>query len=300
VLYIAWSPVYAHPLPECHLFPMAKYDLIPEQLLYEGTIQAIQLHAPLPASDSDILLTHDGTYWHRLKNLLLSPQEIRRTGFPHDLALVHREQVITQGTFDCAIQALQHGVAMNASGGTHHAFRDRGEGFCLLNDIAFAANKLLNEGRCRQILVVDLDVHQGNGTADIFNGNPSVFTFSMHCEANYPMLKERSDLDIGLPIGTEDKLYLDILMGHLPWLIEEIQPDFIFYLSGVDILETDKLGRMKVTRDGCKRRDAFVFQIAKKNRIPVVVSMGGGYSPRISDIVEAHCNTFRLAQEIFF
>lgn len=279
---------------------MEKYNLIPEQLLYEGTISQANLFEPAPISEETILLTHDAAYWHRLKNLLLTPKEIRKTGFPHDERLILREQIITQGTLDCAMKAMEHGVAMNVSGGTHHAFSDRAEGFCLLNDIAVAANWMLHHGKSKQILIVDLDVHQGNGTAEIFKQKQQVFTFSMHCEANYPHIKEHSDLDIPLPVHCQDDLFLSTLHSTLPRLIDQVQPDFVFYLSGVDILETDKLGRMSVTREGCKQRDRFVLEICKRNQLPVAVSMGGGYSPRLTDIVEAHCNTFRLAQEIFF
>lgn len=300
MLKIAWSNVYAHPLPAGHRFPMEKYNLIPEQLLYEGTITQTNLFEPSPVDEPTILRTHDADYWQRLKGLRLTPQEIRRSGFPHDERLILREQIITQGTLDCARHALKSGVAMNVSGGTHHAFRGRGEGFCLLNDIAVAANALLDEGLAKKILIVDLDVHQGNGTAEIFAETPSVFTFSMHCEGNYPLEKEKSDLDIGLPAFSGDELFLNTLKQTLPGLMDTVQPDFVFYLSGVDILETDKLGRLKVTREGCKSRDRFVLETCKQNEIPLAISMGGGYSPKLSDIMEAHCNTFRLAQEIFF
>jgi len=185
------------------------------------------------------------------------------------------------------------------AGGTHHAFADRGEGFCCFNDQAVAANYLLDKGLARKILIVDLDVHQGNGTASIFRDEPRVFTFSMHGERNYPLRKEQSDLDIGLPDGMEDEAYLNILKENLPRIADEFQPDFVFYQSGVDVLASDKLGRLHLTRQGCRERDWFVLSFCKRNRIPVAVSMGGGYSPRIADIVEAHANTFRVAQELF-
>ena len=185
-------------------------------------------------------------------------------------------------------------------GGTHHSFTYKGEGFCLLNDIAIAATDLLHRGLAKQILVVDLDVHQGNGTAQIFENNPAVFTFSMHGAKNYPVRKEKSDLDIGLPDKTEDGPYLKALQDTLPRLIDQVQPDFIFYLSGVDVLATDKLGRLSLSMDGCKKRDEFVLGLCKRHHIPVAVSMGGGYSRRVADIIEAHANTFRVAQELFF
>lgn len=204
------------------------------------------------------------------------------------------------GTTRCADFALKYGVAMNIAGGTHHAFTNRGEGFCLLNDIAIASHYLLSSGLSRKILVVDLDVHQGNGTAEIFENDPRVFTFSMHGAKNYPMQKENSDLDIALEDGTTDKIYLNHLEKNLDTLLNEVEPDFIFFQSGVDILETDKLGRLSVTLEGCKHRDRLVLELAHENKIPIVASMGGGYSEDINIIVEAHANTYRQAQDIYF
>ncbi|GAB4193062.1 MAG: histone deacetylase [Thermoflexibacter sp.] len=300
MLKIAFSPIYIHPLPPEHRFPMLKYELLPTQLLYEGTVNEDNFFTPRPASEEVILTTHEETYWEKLKSLTLSPSEVRKTGFPLSKSLVDREVTILQGSIQGTLFALQYGVAMNIAGGTHHAFTDRGEGFCLLNDIAVSANYLLHYQNIKKILVIDLDVHQGNGTAQIFKDDERVFTFSMHGENNYPMQKEKSDLDIGLPNGTEDEAYLSLLKNTLPRLIDEVQPEFAFFQSGVDILATDKLGKLKVSREGCKERDRFVLETCKINQIPVAVSMGGGYSEKISDIVEAHANTFRLAQEIFF
>lgn len=300
MLKIAWSPIYAHPLPENHRFPMIKYELLPQQLLHEGTVTTENFFEPAPLEEKFIINTHASVYWEKLKNLKLDKGEIRRTGFPLSAQLVEREVTIMHGTLQAALFALEYGVAMNIAGGTHHAFSDRGEGFCLLNDIAIAANFLLEKNLCKQILVVDLDVHQGNGTAEIFRHQPAVFTFSMHGEKNYPMHKEQSDFDIPLPDGMEDASYLSLLKKHLPALIEQVQPDFIFYQSGVDVLATDKLGRLGLSIEGSKKRDAFVLENCKKYGIPVAASMGGGYSEKISHIVEAHANTYRLAQEIFF
>ena len=240
MLKIAWAESYVLPLPVNHRFPMSKYELLPQQLLYEGTIE-------------------------------------------------------TANIFN-----LQYGISMNIAGGTHHAFSNRGEGFCLLNDIAIAARYLLDKKLVHQILVIDLDVHQGNGTAQIFKDDPRVFTFSMHGKNNYPLVKEVSDLDIGLLDFTDDSIYLTILRENLNALLDKVQPDFIFFQSGVDILKTDKLGHLNVSREGCKQRDRIVLEAAKKNRIPLVASMGGGYSEDFREIIEAHANTYRLAQEIFF
>jgi acetoin utilization deacetylase AcuC-like enzyme len=269
-------------------------------LLYEGTIKSENIFHPTPIEDKWILRTHDEEYWQRLKNLQLTDKEARRTGFPQSQELVDREITIMNGTLQCTLYAKQFGVAMNIAGGTHHAFTNKGEGFCLLNDIAIASNYLLEGKLATQILVVDLDVHQGNGTAELFRNDPRVFTFSMHGANNYPLHKEVSDLDIGLADYTNDEYYLKTLDANLKNLLDTIEPDFIFFQSGVDILDTDKLGKLNVTRAGCKERDRIVLKAAKQNKIPLVASMGGGYSPDFRDIIEAHANTYRLAQEIFF
>jgi acetoin utilization deacetylase AcuC-like enzyme len=298
-LHIAFDPIYAHPLPEGHRFPMLKYELIPGQLLYEGIITPNNLFSPSPCSDDVVLLTHCPDYLRKLKDQMLSASEQRKIGFPQSPQLTLRELMITQGTIDCCRHALENGVALNVAGGTHHAFRDRGEGFCLLNDFAIAANYLLLQGLAKKILIIDLDVHQGNGTAKIFENEKRVFTFSMHGKHNYPFHKETSDLDVELPDGIEDDEYLGLLQQHLPVIIQQFQPNFAFYLSGVDILSTDKFGKLKVSLEGCRQRDAFVFQTLKQHQVPCAVSMGGGYSPDVKVIVEAHCNTFRLAKEIY-
>ena len=300
MLKIAWCDIYAHPLPENHRFPMSKYELLPQQLLHEGTIKEENFFAPIPISTDAILAVHDQEYWARLDALALDRHEIRKTGFPLSRQLVDREVTIMNGTKMCADFALKHGVAMNIAGGTHHAFTNRGEGFCLLNDIAIASQYLLDHGLAKQILVVDLDVHQGNGTAEIFQNEPRVFTFSMHGGKNYPMHKEKSDLDIELPDGIKDSEYLHLLERNLDNLLTRVQPDFMFFQSGVDILESDNLGRLGVTLAGCKRRDEMVLNAAHRGEIPLVASMGGGYSKDIKVIVEAHANTYRLAQDIYF
>ena len=300
MLKIAWSPTYKYNLPEGHRFPMVKYELLPQQLLYEGTVSHENFFEPEPMQDEDIILTHHRDYLLKLNNQALSPKEIRNIGFPMTNQLVSRGKHIANGTYLAAKFAFEHGIGMNIAGGTHHSFADRGEGFCVFNDIAIAANLLLHHRLVGRILIIDLDVHQGNGTAKIFENDSRVFTFSMHGEKNYPTRKENSDLDIGLPDGLQDTAYLHILKEALPKLLDHHMPDFIFYLSGVDVLDSDKLGRLSMTLEGCKDRDRYVLQMAKKNQIPIAVSMGGGYSPRLTDIIEAHANTYRLAQELFF
>ena len=296
---IAWSPDYAHDLPVGHRFPMLKYDLLPQQLMHEGNISKVQLFQPNLLDESKLLLVHDEKYWNNLKNLSLSAPAMRKTGFPHTKELIERELMIMQGTLDCAMHAMDSGIALNIAGGTHHSFADRGEGFCLLNDFAIASRVLLDQKVVTKVMIVDLDVHQGNGSAKIFENDPSVFTFSMHGSKNYPMHKENSDLDLALNDGTEDDEYLLLLNQHLPHILDSFQPDIIFYQCGVDVLESDKLGRLALTIQGCKQRDRLVFEEAIKRTIPVVCAMGGGYSEEIKLIIEAHANTFRLADELF-
>lgn len=298
-LHIAFDPIYAHPLPEGHRFPMLKYELIPQQLVYEGTVNEAAFFAPKPCAEETVLLTHNKDYVDKLKAQTLSAKEQRHIGFPQSPELTLREFIITQGTIDCCRYAFKNGVAMNVAGGTHHAFADRGEGFCLLNDFAVAANYLLQQNLVQKILIIDLDVHQGNGTAKLFERNNAVFTFSMHGRNNYPFHKERSDLDVELEDGTTTETYLQKLSEALPKLLKETKPDFTFYLSGVDILATDKFGKLKVSLEGCKERDRTVFRLLKNANLPCVVAMGGGYSPEVKTIVEAHCNTFRAAKEIY-
>jgi len=300
MLKIAYDPIYAHPLPEGHRFPMLKYELIPGQLLYEGVIGRNNLFSPGLLEENIITRTHDENYWHQLRDLTLSPKEQRRTGFPLSAQLVEREIRIAKGTIDGCRYAFDDGVAFNVAGGTHHAGSNWGEGFCLLNDQAIAANYLLDNKLATSILIIDLDVHQGNGTAEIFENESRVFTFSMHGANNFPYRKEQSDLDIPLKDGVSDVEFLDILKTTLPRLIKQHKPDFIFYLSGVDILATDKLGKLALSKDACKARDQFVFEQCIIQNVPVQVSMGGGYSPQIKDIVEAHCNTFKAAIDLYF
>lgn len=301
MLKIAFSSIYHHPLPAGHRFPMMKYELIPEQLIREGLCGPDNFFEPSrPVSESDILRTHEAQYWHDLRNLRIDERMIRKIGFPLSERLIERELIITQGTIECCQFAFDFGVSLNVAGGTHHAFSNKGEGFCLLNDVAVAANYLLYKQLAKRILVIDLDVHQGNGTAEIFANRPEVFTFSIHGQENYPLHKEKSDLDIALPTHTDTDTYLQILYRILPDLIESFRPDFLFYIAGVDILASDKLGKLAVSPEGCRLRDLFVFEQAHRHQLPIVVSMGGGYSPRLADIVDAHCQTYRMADKVFF
>ena len=300
MLKIAFDNIYKYHLEKGHRFPMEKYELIPDQLIREGTCTPNNFFSPEVIIDENALLTHEKSYYRRLSSLSLSKNEIRPIGFPVTKNLIKREKVIAQGTIDCSIYALNNMISMNIAGGTHHAFYDRGGAFCMLNDQAIAANFLLENNYVKKILILDLDVHQGDGTASIFSNNDNVFTLSFHGKNNYPFKKEKSDLDLALDDFTNDKFYLKKLNQILPKVIDQFQPEFIFYLSGVDVLESDQLGKLSLSIEACRERDNIVLRAAKENKLPIQISMGGGYSKKIRDIIEAHSNTFRLAQEIFF
>ena len=300
MLKIAFNNNYIYPLEENHRFPMIKYELIPEQLIRENTCVDENFFSPGKIDSKIVLKTHQKEYFNRFTSLKLSKKEIREIGFPLSQELVDRELQIAQGTVSGVIYSLKNGISMNIAGGTHHAFYDRGEAFCMLNDQAIAANYIIQEGLFKKILIIDLDVHQGNGTASLFNSNPNVYTLSFHGKKNYPFRKEKSDLDVEFDDNTNDNEYLKVLKETIPKVIDQFEPEFIFYLSGVDVLQNDKLGRLSLTLNGCKERDKFILQTCKNNSIPLQVSMGGGYSIVLKNIIEAHSNTFRLAQEIFF
>tara|TARA_B000000565_G_scaffold93203_1_gene68816 strand:+ start:416 stop:1255 length:840 start_codon:yes stop_codon:yes gene_type:complete len=279
---------------------MIKYELIPEQLIRENTCSDKNFFKPEMIDEKIVLKTHQLQYFDRLKKQKLSSKEIREIGFPLSKELYIREMTISKGTIDCVNFSIDNGISMNIAGGTHHAFYDRGEAFCMLNDQAIAANYILDNGLAKKILIIDLDVHQGNGTASIFKNNNSVFTLSFHGKNNYPFRKEKSDLDIELEDNTNDEIYLNLLMETIPEILDKTEPDFIFYLSGVDVLKNDKLGRLSMSIEGCKERDKYIIETCYNNSIPIQISMGGGYSSILKDIIEAHSNTFRLAQEIYF
>jgi acetoin utilization deacetylase AcuC-like enzyme len=297
---IAFHPIFKHPLPEGHRFPMLKYELLPQQLLHEGIAQKNDFFEPEIALIENVLSVHTKEYVSDLLRLTLEPKAARKIGFPLSKELVERELRITQGTIIGAEKAFETKVAFNIAGGTHHAYSNRGEAFCLLNDQAIASQYLLDKKLVKKVLIIDLDVHQGNGTAEIFQKNDKVFTFSTHGKSNYPFKKETSDLDIAFDDNTSDDEFLKTISTFIPKLIEQQKPDFIFYLAGVDILASDKLGKLGCSIDGCKKRDEIVFQNCNRYQIPVQVSMGGGYSPAIKTIIDAHVNTYRAAKDILF
>lgn len=291
--FIAYHPAFKHSLPEGHRFPMLKYELLYEQLLYEGVVDNTAFFRPRLLPLNYLNHVHDNAYTQRLLHLELTKGEVRRIGFPLTRQLVERELYIAQGTVTAAEAALSTGIGFNIAGGTHHAGSNWGEGFCLLNDQAIAARYLLSVRRLTRVLIVDLDVHQGNGTAEIFEDEEQVFTFSMHGENNFPFHKEKSDLDIGLPDAVKGKDYLELLDKTLQGLFRKFAPQFVFYQAGADVLETDKMGKLALTAEDCKQRDKMVFHFCRQYGVPVQVSMGGGYSGRIKDIVDTHCTTFK-------
>ncbi len=300
MLKIAHHRSYVHSLPTGHRFPMIKYELIPQQLLYQGLVTEANFFEPNRIDFETACLVHDTSYVQQLFDVSLDARMVRRIGFPLSAGLVDRERYIVDGTIRSALYAMEYGASFNTAGGTHHAGRNFGEGFCLMNDQAVAAAFLYQYRLAKRILIVDLDVHQGNGTADIFGNHRDIVTFSIHGDKNFPFVKARSHLDVGLDDGVGDRMYLEILEKNLVALFSDVKPEFVFYQAGVDILATDKLGKLKVSAEGCKQRDKIVLQLCKDQNIPVQISMGGGYSPHIRDIVNAHVETYRTAIDLFF
>ena len=295
---IFYSPYYYADIGENHVFPIKKFELVRDKLLAERTLQASEIFEPLPAEVKDVLLVHTEDYISRLRGGTLTAKEIRKLGLPWSKSLVRRSFLATSGTINAAKHALKNGIASNLAGGTHHAFPDRGEGFCVLNDVAVAIEVLKRDGLADRFLIIDCDVHQGNGTAFIFRNDEAVFTFSMHGAKNYPLFKEISSLDIELPDRTSDKEYLETLNEALPRIFLH-NPDIIFYLGGADPFERDKLGRLSLTMDGLRKRDETVLKFAKERDVPIVTVMSGGYAQDINDTVEIHCNTIRAAKKVF-
>lgn len=289
---VFYSPYYYADIGEGHVFPIKKFELVRDKLLTEKTLSPNEIIEPQPATAEDVMLVHTEDYVTRLQNGNLTAKEIRKLGLPWSQSLVRRSFLATSGTINAARHALTDWAASNLAGGTHHAFPDRGEGFCVLNDVAVAIRVLQKENLAQRFLIVDCDVHQGNGTAFIFRDDENVFTFSMHGAKNYPLFKETSNLDIELPDGTGDDEYLETLSEALPRIALH-NPDIIFYLGGADPFENDKLGRLKITMKGLRRRDQMVLKFALDTEIPIVTVMSGGYAQDINDTVEIHCNTIR-------
>jgi len=295
---IFYSPYYYADIGEGHVFPIRKFELVRDKLLKEETLRQNEIAEPQPAKIEDVLLVHTEDYITRLRNGTLTTREIRRLGLPWSKSLVRRSFLACSGTINAARHALKNGVASNLAGGTHHAFPDRGEGFCVLNDVAVAIRVLQKGNLAKKFLIVDCDVHQGNGTAFIFKDDADVFTFSMHGAKNYPLFKEKSMLDIELPDKTGDAEFLGILNKALPRIFLH-NPDLVFYLGGADPFEKDKLGRLGLTIEGLQQRDEMVLSFAKNKKIPIVTTMSGGYAQDINDTVEIHCNTIRAVKRVF-
>jgi acetoin utilization deacetylase AcuC-like enzyme len=296
MIHCFYTDHFVLPLPDGHRFPMRKYALLREAV---QTFAPDSLHEAPAARDDELLLAHDAGYVDRMSNGGLSEQEIRAIGFPWSLHMAERARRSTGATIAALSSALKNHAAINLAGGTHHAFRDHGEGFCCYNDAAVAAKVMQRDHNINRVLICDLDVHQGNGTASILANDASVFTFSMHGERNYPVRKETSDLDVELPDGCDDSIYLASLQSHLPKLIETFKPQAMIYLAGADPFEGDRLGRLKLTKHGLQARDRFVLQTARDNRIPIAVTMAGGYAHDVADIVDIHFNTVRTVFEVF-
>jgi len=295
VLRLWTSARYAFPLPDGHRFPIAKYQLLREQILTTGIATPESLREPDRVERDDLLLVHTADYVDRFIEGRLTAAELRRLGFPWSRSLVERSLRAVGGTCEAAVAALDDGIAMNLAGGTHHAFPDHGEGFCVFNDVAVAIRMLQRAGRIRRAAIVDLDVHQGNGTNAIFGGDDSVFTFSMHGGRNYPFHKVAGSLDVELPDGTRDEEYLDQLVRHLPDVLSRSQPDLVVYLAGADPHEGDALGRLRLSFYGLARRDSFVIHLCREVGLPVTITIAGGYGRSIDDTVRIHTETARIA-----
>ncbi len=298
-MFALYSDQYVIELPANHAFPIQKYRLIREQVVAEGTLGPKDLLEPTLVVPTDVRLVHTDAYWEQLTRGTLSLSAIRRLGLPWSEALLQRSRASVQGTLTAARIAIRDGVAINLAGGTHHAFPDRGEGYCVLNDIAIAIRCLQRDAWMQRMAVIDCDVHQGNGTAAIFAHEPDVYTFSIHGANNFPLVKVPGSLDIGLPDGTDDEEYLRTLEAAVPRILTEFRPGLVFYLAGVDPHERDRLGRLRLTHEGLRRRDEFVLQTCRDAGLPVAVTLGGGYGQDIQDTVEAHCNTIRAAHSVF-
>ncbi len=294
----AWTSArYGIPLPAEHRFPIAKYALLREGVLARGLVSPAHLHEPLRVDTADLLKVHTATYVDNLTSGHLSEPELRRLGFPWSAHLVERAYRAVGGTCEAAEAALALGLTINLAGGTHHAFADHGEGFCVFNDVAVAIHRLLAAGSIRRAAIIDLDVHQGNGTHSIFAGDPRVYTFSMHARRNYPFHKVAGSLDIALEDGTTDGDYLEQLADALPGIIRSAEPDLVVYLAGADPHESDRLGRLSLTFDGLARRDALVIQACREVGIPVVITVAGGYGRDIEATVRAHLATVAVARD---
>jgi len=295
---IFYTDHYVLPLPEGYRFPMAKYRLLRKRVEEAGLANGAGLHEPHAATDEEILRAHDRDYLERVVSGRLSAQELRRIGFPWTPQMVERSRRSAGATIEACRAALADGVGVNLAGGTHHAFRDHGEGYCVFNDCAVAALAMQAEGRALRVAILDCDVHQGNGTAAILADDPTVYTFSIHAAKNFPFRKEASDLDIELPDGAGDSDYLAALEQGVCHALSAAQPDLAIYLAGADPYEGDRLGRLALTKEGLRKRDRKVFELCRAASVSVAVVMAGGYSADIADTVDIHFSTVEIAASI--
>jgi acetoin utilization deacetylase AcuC-like enzyme len=293
------SDSFSFPLPEGHTFPLQKYALLRQRVLQTGLVGAENMHVPGPVTEEDVERAHDAGYWRRVRCGQLEPQELRRIGLPWSAQLVERARRSCGGTTVACRAALTDGCAVNLAGGTHHAFRDHDAGYCLLNDCAIAARSMQAAGLCRNVLIVDCDVHQGDGSAAIFAGDRTVTTFSIHGAKNFPFHKQRSDLDIELPDRTDDATYLQSLEWGLRHVSALRRADLAIYLAGADPYQGDRLGRLSLTKEGLLRRDRLVLRYLRGAGIPIVITMAGGYARRIEDTVDIHVQTVQAACDTF-
>lgn len=296
---VVYHPDYVAPLPDEHRFPMPKFKLLRDLLIRDEIIVSQQIYQPELPSLELIQLVHTSTYVQAYCNGTLEYRAQRKIGLPWSQALAHRTRMAIGGTILTAQLALEYGCACNTAGGTHHAFPSYGSGFCIFNDLAIASCVLLEAGLVKKILIVDLDVHQGDGTAYIFQNEPRVFTFSMHCEANFPGRKQQSDLDLPLPVGLDDDGYLQILASHLSDLLSHVKPDLVLFDAGVDTHLSDRLGKLSLTDLGIYRRERMVLSTCKAGGYPVASVIGGGYSKDLTALVYRHSLLHRSAQEVY-
>jgi acetoin utilization deacetylase AcuC-like enzyme len=297
-MFVTYHPGYVVDIGAGHRFPMQKYGLVYQTLVTEGWLRQEQILQPEPAAVADLLLVHTGDYVERFLAGNMHAKEMRLLGFPWSPLLARRARLAVQGTITASTMALAHGLAANLAGGSHHAFADHGEGFSVFNDMAIAIRVLQRDYGLQRAAVIDCDVHQGNGTAQIFAGDTNVFTCSLHGEKNYPFHKATSSLDIALPDGTGDAAYLAALQTHIPPMLQRFRPDMVWYLAGADPYAGDKLGRLSLSLQGLRQRDTYVLETCRRAGLPVVITLGGGYAPEIQDIVQAHCNTVRVALQM--
>lgn len=284
-----------------HVFPTLKYNLIKEKLLKQSAFKSrLKFVSPQPAKDDDVLLVHDNTYIDKLKNGTLADAEVFKLEMPFSKALVRASLLCCGGTMLAVDIALDAKLGIHIGGGFHHAFPGHGEGFCTLNDIAVAIRRVTNDKRIKKALVIDCDLHQGNGTAAIFNGDPGVFTFSIHQENNYPFFKPKSNRDIGLRDRATDKEYLAALQENVPKIISDFKPGLIMYVAGADPYKDDQIGGLSLTKEGLRKRDEFVMNQAKNFAVPIAVVLAGGYAYNKEDTVEIHYNTIEAGLKIFY